>query len=78
MADVLIRNLDRGALEALKRRAKHHRTSLQQELKGILEEVARSTLANAEAVARRISRDLARKDISFHDSGAMQAEDRLR
>jgi plasmid stability protein len=69
MADVLIRNLDRGALEALKRRAKHHRTSLQQELKGILEEVARSTLANA---------DLARKGISFHDSGAMQAEDRLR
>ena len=78
MADVLVRNLSERTLKALKRRAKLHHTSLQEELKAILDEVARTTLFDAESVARRIFESLQKKGIRFADSGDMQAEDRLR
>ena len=78
MAQVLIRNLDARVVETLKRRAAHRGTSLQAELKQILEQAASCTLVDPEGVARRISRRLRDKGIRFRDSGAMQAEDRLR
>lgn len=78
MAQVLVRNLDPQVVETLKRRAVRQGTSLQTELQRILEQAARSTLLDAEAVARRISRHLRRRGGRFRDSGAVQAEDRLR
>ncbi len=78
MAQVLVRNVDDRTMKALKRRAGYHRTSLQQELKTILEEASRSVSLDAEAVARRIRENLRKKGISYADSGQSQAEDRLR
>jgi plasmid stability protein len=78
MAEVLIRNLDAQVVETLKRRAARQGTSLQGELKLILEYAAHATLLDAEAVARRISRRLRGRRVRFRDSGAVQAEDRLR
>jgi plasmid stability protein len=78
MADVLIRNLSDRTLKALKRRAKLHHTSLQEELKIVLDDVARTTMFDAESTSQRIFESLQRKGIRFSDSGEMQAEDRLR
>ena len=78
MAQVLVRNLDTQVVDTLKRRAARRGASLQAELKQILEQAAQGTLVDPEAVARRISRRLRDKRIRFRDSGAMQAEDRLR
>ena len=78
MPDVLVRNLSDRTLKTLKRRAKLHHASLQEELKTVLDNVARTTMFDAESTARRISESLQRKGIRFSDSGEMQAEDRLR
>jgi len=78
MAQVLVRNLDTQVVDTLKRRAARRGASLQAELKQILEQAAQGTLVDPEALARRISRRLRDKRIRFRDSGAMQAEDRLR
>jgi plasmid stability protein len=78
MSDILVRNLSDQTLKALKRRAKLHHSSLQEELKAVLEEVARTTMFDAEYAAERIFRNLQKKEIRFADSGAMQSEDRLR
>jgi plasmid stability protein len=78
MPEILVRNLDRRTLAALKKRAELHRTSVQQEVKLILEEAARTVAADAETVARKIRRSLAGKGIRFSDSGKIQAEDRRR
>ena len=76
--DVLVRNLSDRTLKVLKRRAKLHHTSLQEELKTVLDQVAQTTMFDAESTARRIFESLQRKAIRFTDSGEMQAEDRLR
>ncbi len=78
MGQILVRDVDRRTLEALKRRARHGRRSLQQELKTILEEASISIAADAESVARRIQANLRKKGIVFRDSGRIQARDRLR
>jgi len=78
MPDVLIRNVSDRTLNALKRRAKLRHASLQEELKTVLDEVARTTMFDAESTARRISQNLQKKGIQFVDSGELQAEDRLR
>ena len=78
MAQVLVRNLDTRTLRALKRRAKQHGASLEQELRTILEEASRNTFVDAESVARRIQANLLKRGIVFSDSGEMQAEDRQR
>ena len=78
MADVLIRNLSARTVGALKRRAKLHHTSLQEELKIILDEIARTTMLDAESTARRIFENLQKKGIPFADSSELQAQDRLR
>ncbi len=78
MADVLVRNLSDQTLKALKRRAKLHHSSLQEELKAILDGVARTTMFDAASTAERIFESLQKKGIHFADSGDMQAEDRAR
>jgi plasmid stability protein len=65
-------------LDALKVRAGRHRTSLQAELKSILEEASCPIAADALSVAKRIQANLRRKGIVFADSGSSQAEDRRR
>ena len=78
MRQVLVRNIDERTLKALKQRAESHDTSLQQELKTILEEASRSVLLDAESIARRIRANLRKKGIAYSDSGQSQSEDRLR
>lgn len=78
MAQVLVRNIEEETLRALKERARQKRTSLQQELKAILEAASRQTLSNAADTARRIQRNLKKRGIVFSDSGELQSEDRPR
>jgi len=78
MPQVLVRNIDKRTLDALKARAALHKNSLQAELKGVLDEASRPLAANALAVARRIRANLRRKGIVFSDSGRIQAEGRRR
>jgi len=78
MPDVLIRNVSDRTLIALKRRAKFRHVPLQEELRAILDEAARTTMFDAESTARRISQNLRKKGIHFADSGELQAQDRLR
>jgi plasmid stability protein len=78
MPDVLVRNLSDRTLRALKRRAKLHHSSLQEELKTVLENTARMTIVDPVEAANRISEKLKKKGIKFSDSGDLQAEDRLR
>jgi plasmid stability protein len=78
MAQVLVRDLDDEVVDTLKKRAASRGTSLQTEVKQILEQAASSTLLDPVTVARRIRSRLSQKGVRFSDSGAMQAEDRLR
>jgi len=78
MPQVLVRNLDKDTLEALKLRADRHRNSLQAELKSILEEASRPLISDALAAAKRIQANLRRRGVVFSDSGRLQAEDRRR
>jgi plasmid stability protein len=78
MAQVLVRNLDEQVVGALKQRAASRGTSLQTEVKQILEQAAQTALVDSVTVARRLRRRLSRKGVRYRDSGAMQAEDRLR
>lgn len=78
MAQVLVRNLTAKTLEALKRRAKAHNRSLQQELKTILEEASRLVEVDHLAIADRIRESLKKKGIDFGDSAEQIREDRER
>ena len=78
MAQVLIRNVEQKTVDALKRRAARNRRSLEEELRGILEEASRARAVDYVAAARRLSARLMKKGIDFGDSGREQAEDRLR
>lgn len=78
MNQVLVRYLDRKTIDRLKLRARRKHKSLQQELKSILEEASRHTMADAASAARRIRERLKRKATTFSDSGRLQAEDRRR
>jgi antitoxin FitA len=76
MSDVLVRDVDAAALEALKGRAKEQGRSLQAELKSILEQAARLDLAPSRRLADRIRRSLGKR--AHADSAALLAEDRRR
>ena len=78
MAQILVRNVDDATLRALKQRAKRRRTSLQQEVKSILEEAARFAVLDSESVARRIQANLRKRGLDYSDSAESQAEDRVR
>lgn len=58
MADLLVRNLDQGILERLKKKAREHNRSLQGEIHSVLEQHARrmslaETQRRAEALQKR-------------------------
>lgn len=76
MPNVLIRDLDQKALDALKQRAARNGRSLQAEMKQILEEAAAVNMIDARALAARIRRELSGRKHS--DSTALIAEDRRR
>jgi hypothetical protein len=78
MPQILVRNVDKSTVDALKLRASRHRTSLQAEVKGILEQASSPVLADAATAAKRIQEKLRRGGAAFTDSGRSQAEDRRR
>jgi len=78
MPQILVRNVDKSTVDALKLRASRHRTSLQAEVKGILEQASSPVLADAVAAAKRIQEKLRRRGVAFTDSGRTQAADRRR
>jgi len=78
MAQVLVRHVEAKTVEALKRRARRHRRSLQEELKGILEEAGGEAQLDRVTMARRIQAVLLKKGIDFGDSAREQREGRRR
>jgi len=76
MPQILIRDLDEGLVERLKRQAKRHNRSLQGEVKAILVESARMTPGEMLAAAEDWQRRLAGRKHS--DSARLVREDRGR
>ena len=76
MPQILIRDLDDGLVERLKRQAKRHHRSLQGEVKAILIESARMTPEEMLAAAEDWQRRLAGR--KFSDSALLVREDRGR
>lgn len=79
MPDILVRDVPQHTLEALKRRAKQNRRSLQQELLGVLEAIAEEQAVRSPAqVAAAIRARLAQSGRAFGDSVELLREDRER
>ena len=78
MTDLLIRGLDSNTVATLKRRAQRHHTSLQGEVKAILERTAQTSPDDPVEVARKIRENLAKKGIVLSDSADLIREDRDR
>lgn len=82
MPSILIRNIDLKTLTALKQRAEKKHTSLQREVKAILEESARASTIDFVAAANEIREELRKRaierGIQYADSGEMQREERER
>ena len=76
MTDVLVRDLDPGALDRLKRRASQNGRSLQGELKSILESAARPVASDPKKLAASLRKRLAGR--SHSDSSLLVEEDRTR
>ena len=76
MAQLLVRNLEKETIERLKRRAKQHDRSLQGEVKIILQNAAKLSMAEASNVARDWQKRLEGK--KFSDSASLIREDRDR
>ncbi|KKL18317.1 hypothetical protein LCGC14_2476710 [marine sediment metagenome] len=79
MAQILVRDLDEGVVEILKRRAKEDGRSLQSEVKLILEQAAHEPKVDMET-ARKISKEFRRrfKGRRFPDTVELIHEDRSR
>ncbi len=75
MAQVIVRNLDDGVVAALKRKAKLHGCSLEQELRDILSRAARPSAEERAALARRI-RAMTPPGVAQTDSARLIREDR--
>ena len=77
MADLTIRDLDEGIIEALKRRAKANDRSLEAEIREVLTQTARpSASSNLRALAERIA--AITPDVPQTDSAELSREDRYR
>lgn len=76
MAQLLVRDLEKETIERLKMRAKQHDRSLQGEVKLILQNAAKFTMAEASRVARDWQKRLAGG--KFSDSSFLIREDRDR
>ncbi len=78
MPDVLVRNVPKKVLEGLKRRAKRHGRSLQQELKLLLAEVSEESVKDFAERARLIRERIARNAPVQSDSTELIRQDRQR
>jgi len=80
VAQVLIRDLDPEAIEALKQQAKTHNRSLQGELKTILEQAAwRCSRKNIDAFLEEVRRIREKSDsVPQTDAAQLVREDRAR
>lgn len=77
MTDILVRGVPEPTLEILKRRAKEHRRSLQQEVLSIIERAAHEPRATSAAeVAAKIRSNLEKTGRDFGDSTVLVREDR--
>ena len=76
MAQLLVRDLEKETIERLKMRAKQHNRSLQGEVKLILHNAAKLSMAEASSVARGWQQRLAGRKLS--DSSFLIREDRDR
>jgi plasmid stability protein len=76
MAQLLVRDLEKETIERLKMRAKQHDRSLQGEVKLILQNAAKLSMAEASNVARGWQKRLS--DRKFSDSSLLIREDRDR
>ncbi len=75
MAQVIVRKLDDGVVAALKRKAKLHGCSLEQELRDTLSRAARPSAEERVALARRI-RAMTPPGVVQTDSARLIREDR--
>lgn len=78
MANVLIRDVPEEVLNRFKIMAKSHKRSLQQELKGFLENTIIQSSPEIFQKMVEIRRKLRRKSIRFTDSAKLLREDRAR
>lgn len=76
MAQVIVKGIDTSVIERLKAHAKQHKTTLQAEVKEILEQASRQDMVTARKVAAQLRRKLGAR--SHSDSAALLAEDRNR
>jgi plasmid stability protein len=76
MARLPVRDLEKETIERLKRRAKQHDRSLQGEVKLILQNAAKLSMAEASSIARDWQKRLSGK--KFSDSALLIREDRDR
>jgi plasmid stability protein len=78
MATVLLRDIPEEVLTRLKKMAKAHNRSLQQELRVVLENTAKQTSSDVFQKASELRKELRKKAIRFTDSAKLLREDRLR
>ena len=78
MPDVLVRDVPKKTVEALKRRAKRQNRSLQQEMKTILERSAQGDLAERLEPLRRLRDRIRESHPEQSDSTLLIREDRDR
>ena len=78
MPDVLVRDVPKKTVEALKRRAKRQNRSLQQEMKTILERSAQGDLAERLEPLRRLRDRIRERHPEQSDSTLLIREDRER
>ncbi len=78
MSDILIRDVSEKTLKRLKAMANRHNRSLQQEIKEVLENLAKNPVADISKKATEIRMRLKGKEIEFSDSAKLQREDRSR
>ena len=78
MPDVLVRDVPKATLEALKQRAKRRNRSLQQEVKTILERSAEGDLAERLDSLRRLRNQIRERNPEQSDSTLLIRQDRDR
>jgi plasmid stability protein len=78
MATVLLRDIPEEVLTRLKKMAKAHNRSLQQELRVVLENTAGQASPDVFQKASELRKELRKKAIRFTDSAKLLREDRLR
>ena len=76
MGQVLVRNLPAEVVKKLKSRAKHHRHSLQEELKDILEQAAEHNVKDVRARVKKLRELFA--SCKSSDSSDLIRQDRAR